>query len=151
MSWEFAGVVVGSGEGVDAVVVVSVRDGGEFVEEVVGLPGADEAEQVVFGGGGDGLGAEVFGAGDAGGADVVAAEDVVGVAVGECFAGAAGVLFDPDRDVVPVAVGCFFDDAFDGAGGFADPDDVGDVVDAGLGFEFELESDGPVGVGVRQI
>ena len=50
-------VLVGAGEGVDAVVVFSVGKGAEFVEEGLGVAAADELDEPVFGGGGDGPGA----------------------------------------------------------------------------------------------
>src|SRR5205823_5044094 len=76
---ESADVLVCAGEGVDAVVVASVWEGAELVEERLGVLVANDADEAVAGCGGDGLGADEFGAGDAVGAGVVAAEEVAGV------------------------------------------------------------------------
>ena len=76
-------VFVGAGEGVDAVVVGAVGEGAQLVEKVVAAPAADDLEEPVFGGGGDGLGSDLFRAGRAPARDGVAAEDVSLVAVGE--------------------------------------------------------------------
>jgi hypothetical protein len=86
-----ADVLVGAGEGVDAVVVAAVREGAELVEECLGVLATDYSDESVAGGGGDRLCADEFGAGDAVGAGVVAAEAIADVVVGERFAGAADV------------------------------------------------------------
>jgi hypothetical protein len=44
---EFAGVVVGAGERVDGVVVASVGERGELVEEVLGVLVADDPDEAV--------------------------------------------------------------------------------------------------------
>ena len=50
-------VLVGACEGVDDVVVFAVGEGGELVEEGLGVAAVDELDEPVFGGGGDGPGA----------------------------------------------------------------------------------------------
>jgi hypothetical protein len=57
-------VLVGAGEGVDAVVVAAVREGGELVEEGLGVAAADDPEVAVLGGGRDRLGTDVLAAGN---------------------------------------------------------------------------------------
>ena len=55
-----ADVLVGAGEGVDAVVVAAVREGAELVEERLGVLATDDSDESVAGGGGDRLCADEF-------------------------------------------------------------------------------------------
>ena len=139
---------VGACEGVDAVVVGAVGEGGEFVEEVVGVAVADELDESVFGGGGDGGARMSLSPVTSVAVGAVAAEDVAGVAVDEGFAGGAWFLLDDDADLAAVAFGGGGDELFDAAWCFPFADDVGDVEGAGLAVEFEAEADGPVGIAV---
>jgi hypothetical protein len=134
------------GEGVDAVVVWCVGEGGELVEEFAAVGSADEFDEAVFGCCSDVAGADVFGAGWAFAADGVAAQDVALVAVGERFSGGARFLLDEDGDVVAIALGGGGDELFDGAGGDADADDVGDVEVGAVAVEFKFDADRVVGV-----
>ena len=124
-------------ECVDAVVVGAVGERAELVEKVVCVAAADDFEEPVFGGCCDGSGADVFGAGRADARDGVAAKDVLFVAICEGAAGGARFFLDHDADGPAVLGGGVGDELLDGAGRFADADDVGDVVGAGLFVEVE--------------
>jgi hypothetical protein len=137
---------VGAGEGVDAVVVGGVWEGAELVEEFCGVGAADEFDQAVFGGGGGDAGADLFGAGGALAADDVAAQDVLFVPAGDGAAGGAGFFFDDDLDLAAISGGGGGDKLLDRARGFADADEVGQVVDAAGVVEFESQSDAVVGI-----
>jgi hypothetical protein len=94
---------VGTGEGIDAVVVRPVRKSGQLVEQLLAVPAADELDQPVLGRRRDRVGADQFAAGYPLGKDPVAAQQVAGVALAEGDARRARLLLDPDRDLAAIA------------------------------------------------
>lgn len=106
---------MGSRKRVEAVVVGRVWERRQFVEELLDVASPNDLEEAVLGRGGDRLGAHVLGAGDTLADDAVAAQEMSGIAVGECHAGRARLLFDSDRDVAAVARRGLGDQALDRA------------------------------------
>jgi hypothetical protein len=87
--------------------------------ESLGVLVPNDSDEVVAGCGSDGLGADELGAGDSVGARVVPPEQIADAPVGERLAGAAGILFDHDRDLAAVPFGSGDDELLDRAGGLA--------------------------------
>jgi hypothetical protein len=104
-----------------------VRKGGQFVEQLLAVPAADELDQPVLGRRRDRLGADQLVPGHPLAEDPVSGSKVADVALDERDPRRSGLLLDPDRDLEAILGGGCGDQPLDRARGLALADDVADV------------------------